>query len=258
MHESLKIQFLGTSTAVPDSGSDTVSFVINDTILVDTGWSSVHNLRMRGIDPTTIRHIIFTHMHHDHYLSLPSLLFYWLMKGKPLDELTIIGPSADLRLVVNASLQFLQTDRFYADRTHPKLVELEDGSRYENESFQLETCRTKHPVQGLCCKFVDKAAGKTFAFTGDTAFHPPIAELVQGCPLLIHECSLGPVEANPERNKALHSGAVDAGKIASLAQVEKLLLVHGTSASSSQSVEKAASVFAGPVHWPADGEIVLL
>jgi ribonuclease BN (tRNA processing enzyme) len=75
-----RVTFLGATSAVPDAGCDTASFVINDRILVDTGWSVVGNLRNLGIDPNQIDTLIFTHMHHDHYLSLPSLLFYRRMR----------------------------------------------------------------------------------------------------------------------------------------------------------------------------------
>jgi ribonuclease Z len=258
VHKQSKITFLGTSTAIPDKGSDTASFLINDTILVDTGWGVIDNLRNYDVDPTSLQYVIFTHLHHDHYMSLPSLLFYWMMKKKSLNGLKIIGPPEDLKKVVSASLTFLQQERFFRDSGFPELIELLPGDTYEQSGFKLETCGTIHPVQGLCYRFNDYETGQIFSFTGDTAFHPPIAEFVKGSSLLVTEASLGAVESDPDRNTAQHSGAVDAGKMAALAQVDKLLLIHGSLGSSEACVQAASEHFDGAVQWPKDGETIFV
>jgi ribonuclease Z len=258
INQSTRITFLGTSTALPDAHSDTASFVINGKYVVDTGWSVVHNLRRLGIEPTDIEYLFFTHMHHDHYLSLPSLLFYFLMRGKELSDLKILGPVQDLDLVVNLALNLLQKDRFFDTKSVPTLIPLQPGDHYENKSFILHTCETIHPVQGLCYRFTDKHTGIVFSFTGDTAYHPPIADHVRGSSLLIHEASLGPIAADPNHNFSLHSGAVDAGRIAQAAQVDKLLLVHGPLTKADACVEAAKQEFAGTVEWPKDGQTIII
>ncbi len=251
-----KVTFLGTSTAVPDVGSDTASFLINDRYLVDNGWSVVSNLRGIGVDPTQIDYLFFTHMHHDHYLSLPSLLFYFLMMEKPLQELKIVGPAEDVGHVVDLALAFLQKQRFYEERGFPEIIPLVPGQSYEDANFQIDTCATVHPVQGLCYRFTDKLSGSIFSFTGDTAPHEPIADHVRGSKLLIHEASWGPVAVDPADNKALHSGAVDAGRIAKAADVDKLILLHGQLSKAEACVEAAAKIFGKPVEWPKDGQTI--
>ncbi|MCZ8512184.1 MBL fold metallo-hydrolase [Paenibacillus filicis] len=256
-HETT-ITFLGTSTALPDAGSDTASLLINRKYLVDTGWSVVSNLRKQGVDPTEIEYLFFTHMHHDHYLSLPSLLFYFLMKRKNLADLKIIGPIEDLERVVKLSMNLLQADRFYSGKGMPTLIPLQPGEPYEDEVFTLHTCETVHPVQGLCYRFTDKLTGKVFSFTGDTAYHPPMADHVRGSSILITEASLGPVAADMNHNPALHSGAVDAARMAEAAEVDKLFLVHGPLSKADACVEAAKQVFSKPVEWPKDGQTITL
>jgi ribonuclease Z len=249
-----KITFLGTSTATPDIGSDTASFLINDRYLVDTGWSVVHNLRTRGIDPNSLDCVLFTHFHHDHYLSLPSLLFYFLNKKKSMSDVTFIGPANDLERVTRMAMDFLQAEHFYPNRGLPTFVPLQPGDAWENEGFRIETCSTIHPVQGLCYRFFDKISNKTFSFTGDTAPHPPIVEHVKGSELLITEASLGPVAANPEQNVHQHSGAIDAGRLAQQAEVGRLLMVHGPAAKAEECIREAQLVCTAPVEWPKDGQ----
>lgn len=252
------ITFLGTSTAVPDLGSDTASFVINGKYLVDTGWSVIPNLRKYEIDPLNIEYLFFTHMHHDHYLSLPALIFYFTMKRKDLASLKIVGPADDLEKVVKLAQQFLQFERFFEDRGTPTLIPLQPGDSYEDENFVLHTCETVHPVQGLCYRFTDKLSERVFSFTGDTAYHPPIADHVKGSSLLIHEASRGPIAVDMNNNPALHSGAVDAARIAEAAQVEKLLLIHGPLSTADECVQVASQIFSKSVEWPKDGHTTIV
>ncbi|WP_127583253.1 MBL fold metallo-hydrolase [Paenibacillus koleovorans] len=247
------ITFLGTSTATPDVGSDTASFLINHSILVDTGWNVVSNLRNLGVQPSDLKYVLFTHFHHDHYLSLPSLL-YFLLSRKKLGEVTFIGPQAELEFVIKQALSFLQVERFWPGVELPKLIPLTPGQSYEAEEFKFTTCPTLHPVEGVCYRFWDKVTGKEFSFAGDSAYYEPIIEHVRGTSLLIHEASLGPVEADPEKNAFLHSGAIDAGKVASQAEVGQLMLVHGPLAKAEESVRAAQEVFTGHVLWPIEGK----
>ncbi|SFJ80336.1 Metallo-beta-lactamase superfamily protein [Paenibacillus sp. UNC496MF] len=252
------ITFLGTSGAIPEAGGESPTFLINGRYLVDTGWTAVANLRNRGIEPLELEYVFFTHFHHDHYMALPSLLYYWLMRGKPLRELKIVGPAEDLELIVKRAVSFLHPERYYGKDDVPTLIPLLPGDGYEEAAFRLETCATVHPVQGLCYRFMDRRSGKTFTFTGDTAYHPPIAEHARGSALLVHESALGPVAADPANNAYMHAGAIDAGRIAEAAGVPKLLLVHALSSRAESCVAAAKVVFRGEVEWPADGQTYVL
>ncbi|WP_240633488.1 MBL fold metallo-hydrolase [Paenibacillus montanisoli] len=252
-----RITIFGTSGAVPEIGGDSPSFLINDKYLVDTGWAAIQNLRGHGVDPLELDYLIFTHFHHDHYLSLPSLLFYFLSWGK-LQELKIIGPAEDLERMVKRALDFLDAERFFAKDEVPTLIPLQPGDNYETEGFRLDTCSTIHPVQGLGYRFTDARTGKSFAFSGDTAYHPPIAELAKGSALLIHEAALGPKAADPNDNAYMHSGSIDAARIAEAAGVDRLLLLHGAASRAEACVEAAKQEFGGSVEWPHFGQTYVL
>jgi ribonuclease Z len=258
LQTGIQLTFLGTSTAVPDPGSDTAHFLINKRILVDTGWSVVENLRRAETDPTDIDLLLFTHLHHDHYMALPALLFYLRMKRKNLNELTIAGPAADVEHVVKRALDFLQHDRFFGNAGTPRIMPLQAGQTIDDEEFVIRSNASVHPVEGLSYRFEEKERGIAFTLSGDTAFHPPLATFAQGSRLLVHEASLGPVAADPNHNPALHSGAIDAGNIAKAAEVDKLVLVHGPLAKADTCVAAAKTVFANEVIWPANGETVII
>ena len=256
--ETTDITFLGTSSAHPEIGGDTASFVINRRVLVDTGWHVTDNLRNLGIDPTSIHHIVFTHFHPDHYLSLPSLFYYILTRTRNLRQLKIIGPESDLELTVNRTIEFLWQGHKIVTAGRPELIPLGSGDSFEADDFRLDVTDSVHPVPGLCYRFTDKQTGVLFSFSGDTAYHEPLADFYRGSQLLIHEATLGPEAGNPDTNAQLHSGAEDAARIAKLAGVGQLLLVHGTRERAPACVEAAKRIFGEAVSWPVKGESVRL
>ncbi|MHA1454337.1 MAG: MBL fold metallo-hydrolase [Promethearchaeota archaeon] len=79
------IEIINCYSNLPMPGTDFIgkhgqSFLIkagNDQILVDTGADGptlLHNMKILGIDPNEITHLILTHGHYDHTLGLPDLL----------------------------------------------------------------------------------------------------------------------------------------------------------------------------------------
>ena len=253
------IRFLGTATVVPEAGHDTASFLINDRYLVDTGWYAAIKMKAYGISPMDLEYVFITHCHHDHYIGLPQILFYLRMRQRERPDrppLKIVGPAADIEHVVELARQLLQPDRFPEAVPMPIVLPIKPGGSYEEDAFRVDTCTTQHPVQGLCYRFQDKSTGVVFSFTGDTAYHPPIIEHVQGSDLLIHEASYGPREMGSDPAWG-HSGAPDAARIAVAAGVKELALIHCTEEQSHASLKAAQQIFP-KTFFPEDGQIVTL
>jgi len=84
----------------------------------------------------------------------------------------------------------------------------------------------------------------SYAFCSDTAFHPPVAEVIQGVNLLYHEATFTE-ELRDWADRTYHSTALDAAKIAQMAQAGKLLLGHFSSRYKSVKpfLEEAKTVF---------------
>lgn len=69
------------------------------------------------------------------------------------------------------------------------------------------------------------ALPRSYAYCSDTAYNPPIIELIKGCDLLFHEATF----ANSEKvraNQTYHSTAEQAATIALKAEVKQLLIGH--------------------------------
>jgi ribonuclease BN (tRNA processing enzyme) len=234
----MHVTFIGTSSCVPDIGSETASFMINGANLVDTGWNTALGMRRYGFDPQDLESIILTHMHHDHCLGLAGLLLYLGLRGPKeasARPLRIIGPAQYLGDVVGAASEFLQIPRFPELDVVHELVPLEAGDSCELNGLRLDTCAANHvsgkgnPEPALSYKVTDPVTGAVFAFSGDTSFHPPLADFARGASLLIHD--------------AAHSTAEEAATIAGLAGVARLLLIHYGSANGTRLLAAAREVF---------------
>lgn len=69
---------------------------------------------------------------------------------------------------------------------------------------------------------------KSYAFCTDTAFHPPIAEVINGVDLLYHEATFLE-DLRPLAEKTLHSTARQAAEMAKRCNASRLLLGHFSS-----------------------------
>lgn len=234
----MNVTFIGTSSCVPAVGSETASFVINETHLVDTGWYTALGMRRYGLDPLRLESIVLTHVHQDHYLGLAGLLFTIGLrgpKGPSAQPLSILGPGEYLEQVVDAAFEYLQLLRFPELRVDYVLAPLRGGESYQVDGLQLDTCAANHvsgkgnPEPALAYKVAERTTGATFAFSGDTSFHPPLADFAKGVPLLIHD--------------GAHSSAREAARIAKMAGVERMLLIHYSPSVGESLLAEAREIF---------------
>jgi ribonuclease Z len=68
-------------------------------------------------------------------------------------------------------------------------------------------------------------AARSYAFCSDTAYHPPVAHVIRGVNLMYHEATFTE-ELRHWADKTYHSTAMDAAKIARMAEAGKLLIGH--------------------------------
>jgi ribonuclease BN (tRNA processing enzyme) len=234
----MHITLIGTSSCIPAVGSETASFVINDKHLVDTGWAAALTMRKYGLDSLGLKSVILTHLHQDHYMGLVSVLFTIGLRGpKEVDAppLRIVGPGDYLQQVVDAAFEYLQLPRFPELAVEYELFGVQPGESVDLDDVRLDTFAANHvsgkanPEPALAYRVTEAATGATFVCSGDTSFHPPLAEFARGAPLLIHD--------------AAHTSASDAAAIAQMAGVKRLLLTHYGQARAESLLAEARKVF---------------
>lgn len=253
------VTFLGTGSVVPDPEGDTASYLINRTHLIDTGWYAAINMLRFEFTPMDLEYVFLTHCHHDHYMGLAGILFYLRMRASERPDrppIKVVGPAQDIQRVVDLARAYLQTERFPDVNCIPEVVALEPGESLDAGALRLDTTPTIHPVQSMALRFTCKRTEAAVTFSGDTAYHPPVADLALGCDLLVHECSCGGQPGNPS-DRCGHSGAPDAARIAATAGVQRLALVHCRRSQHEEVLEAARRIFAD-AFVPGGGEALEL
>ncbi len=254
MEKNNFLRIMGSSWWIPCKGDDCACYLINDHILVDTGWYSVHNMLELGINPANVDTVLLTHTHCDHYLGLAHLIMYWRTQKATLKGLTILGPEETVRAGFERSLNYIlhdSRDLHEEIAEMPKIVEMSNNSIYKFDHFTVESLKTIHAVPGVVYRITDDNTGAVICFTGDTAYRPEYGEFFHDCDILIHECSMGVGPTDPVENKyCLHSSATDAGIVAKASHAKRMLMVHTAPERREACVEKAKSISGIPVEWP--------
>jgi ribonuclease Z len=239
----MKLKFLGTTASIPDVGEDCPCFLVNDRYLFDCGYDVLSALHETECDVSKIDHIIFTHMHHDHYLGLATLLFYYIhspnyieTQTRRIGDLTILGPKEDVERVVNLAFSYLQLDLFYSAEDRPRIVPLDKNDVYETDDAVIKCAPSDHPVDARCFAFTEKG-GSTLAISGDTLYREESVKLFSGADALIHEATLGYREGKGSNG---HSTILEAIRIAELSDIDTLFPMHMSVKTAEYSVEKAA------------------
>jgi len=234
----VRVLFLGASTCIPSAGRETSSLLINGRLLVDTGWSPVAALRAHGADPLAVEAVLVTHFHQDHYIGLPHLLFHQsLTRGAAAGKtLHVAGPSAHAESVLRAANEFLQVDRFPELASDVELLEVSENQAFMLCGLEITSLAVPHksgkgvPEQAFAYRILEPATGAEVVLSGDTSYHPPLADFARGARMLIHD--------------AAHTTARDAAETARKADVDRLLLTHYPMERADAILSDAAAVFA--------------
>jgi len=235
-----KITFLGTASAVASKNQQNTHFVFESgdhTILVDCVGNPIASLELAAVDPLAITDLILTHFHPDHVSATPLLLMdMWLM-GRT-QPLTIHG----LQIVIDklekmmALFDWEEWRDFYPVNFKPLLTD-QPMDLIDEGAIKVSAVPNQHLIPGIGIKVVFPEG--SFTYSSDTEPCDAIVQLANGSEVLIHEATgAGKGHSSPEQ----------AGKIAQLAGVNTLYLIHyPPSCESTEWVSRAKTQFQGAV-----------
>ncbi len=253
------LRFIGVASCVPEVGRETACFLLNETVLVDVGWNAALHMRRFGCDPLAVRHVFITHCHHDHYLGLAPLFFYFAMSGKAQqgdERLVVAGPRTEIGMAVARALAYLQAERYADVNAAVDIVPLRPGAQFDTDRIRVRTAQVVHPTLALAYRFEDKQTGASIAITGDTAYYEPLGRFAAGADVLVHEASAGPEAVDPLAAWG-HSGAPDAARIAAAARPKRLYLVHCPEGKRQAALAAARGIFP-ETYLPTEGDLIEL
>ena len=235
-----KITFLGTASAVPDRNHQNTHFIVetqSGTMLVDCVGNPIVRLREAGIDPLSITDLVLTHFHPDHISGVPLLLMdLWLLGRK--QPLNIYGLDSVLEKfeVMMDLYEWENWGGFYPVHMHS----VNDPDRMviiDRKHLNVQASKVRHMVPAMGVRITLPEG--TVCYSTDTEPCVEVVRLAKGADFLIHEAS---------GSMGGHTGAREAGVIASDAGVKTLILIHYDPVSIPDALKEAArQSFSGEV-----------
>lgn len=231
------VTILGTATPYPRPDQPCSGFLVaspNARLWIDAGSGTLAALQ-RFTDLEQLDALWLSHMHPDHTGDLPALANWLINRADPGKQFPVFGPPGWLSRLT----AFLPTDPELLLR-HIDAHELHDGHRDDVGDLRLTTRAVHHsvPAYGVRIEYGSHA----FAYSGDSALCPALAELAQDADVFV--CESGAATQTIERQPS-HCTPEDAAHAAQQANAARLLLTHlAPSLDAHEAVERAAGLYA--------------
>jgi ribonuclease Z len=251
--DNFEIVMLGTGAAFAplDRENTSLALVWEEGVwLIDCGASPHKRLVQAGIDPQDLRGILITHHHPDHLYGLPSLI-HCLIPTPREEPLLLLAPPEAMNCARQVLKAFEMLERPEVPLETVEIPMHRDSVNqleevYRSTGLRLWTAPVAHTLE--CAGVRAEAGGRTAAYSADSAPCDAIRRLAAGADLLVHEAIFR--EEDRPRMPAGHSTALDAGRTASDAGVDTLILVHFLEATLSDPaalIAEAAGAFTGRI-----------
>ncbi len=264
-----QIIFLGTGTPNPDPGRQGPAIAIivdGQPYIVDCGVGVVRQAATAGIEMKDLTHVFITHLHSDHILGYPDLIFTPAVTGRE-SALNVWGPPGTQAMNDALLAAFAEDVEVRINGGEPaipeayevKVTEVVEQDVIQPAGLTVTPFAVTHGAWKHALGFRFEAGGRSIVVSGDTTYNENLIKHARGCDVLIHEvCSAkGLALRTPEWQKyhsTYHTTGLELGRLA--AQVEpKLLLLHHLlpfGQPEEQVVEEIRETWDGPVEIPED------
>ena len=222
-----RFAFLGTSASVASAARDNTSLVFEAggaAVLADCGGAAIQRLRRLGLDPLALTHAVITHLHVDHAYGLPSLIRQQAILGRRAPLAVVCRPEhvEPLRTLLTVFRLWERPDLFPVALVP---IDLAVGAlACVTGGLRVSTAPNEHGSMPNFAVRVD-AGATALVYSSDTQPSQAVVALARGSDTLVHEATFAERDRGSARHAA-HSSAADAGRIAALAGVRRLLLAH--------------------------------
>src|SRR6266704_2642229 len=200
-----RIVLLGTGTPgpLPDRSVPATAIVVNDAAyLVDFGPGVVRRASaafrdkdIKALEPTKLRVAFVTHLHSDHTVGYPDLIFTPWTIGRRV-PLEVYGPKG-LKAMTEHLLEAYRVDietrtnpngnqREFPDGHKVNVHEIGPGVVYKDANVTVTAFPTKHTFPDTYGYRFD-SADRSIVISGDTSPTQATIDACHGCDVLIHE-----------------------------------------------------------------------
>ena len=255
-----KVVLLGTGTPAPDperSGPATAVVVDDVAYIVDLGPGVVRRAKaaamargLKALEPTKLRIAFLTHLHSDHTIGFPDLIFTPWTMGRRV-PLEVYGPKglkemtdhllAAYRIDIDTRTNPDGNQRTFPEGSKVNAHEITSGVVYKDGKVTVTAFPTKHAMESYGYRF--DTPDRTVVISGDTNPTQTTVDACRGCDVLVHEVhSPAWLAARPEAGGApagtfrqfaekYHTTTAQLAKLATEAKPRLLILYHYSSVS---------------------------
>ncbi|RLI95336.1 MAG: hypothetical protein DRO92_01960 [Candidatus Altiarchaeales archaeon] len=209
MNREMKILFLGTGEAFSERAN--TSILIDERVLLDCGLTTLQQLMRIKFKLKRIEVIFISHLHADHYFSLPSFLVTCYEESRK-NTLNIIGPIEIEEYIRN--LLYLAYRKNFDDLNFKINIKNVRNS-YRFEDYRFSFAPMEHSVPCLAVSI--KRDGRV-TYTGDGIPTKEVIKIAKNSDLLIAEAYKENIEG--------HSSIMKSVKFAKESNSKRLALVH--------------------------------
>jgi ribonuclease BN (tRNA processing enzyme) len=187
---ALTVTFAGSGDAFGSGGRHQACIHLRPAegspVLLDCGATSLTALKQLELDPGEIAAVFISHLHGDHFGGLPFLILdgQFSRRTAPLE---VVGPPGTARRLADTMECLFPGSSTAARRFGVTVTELAPGAVVTAGGTTAGAWAADHPSGAPALILRLTLAGKTIAYTGDTAWTSAIASAAADADLLIAE-----------------------------------------------------------------------
>jgi len=235
----------GTPSPDPDRSGPALAVVVDDVpYLVDCGPGVVRRAAaawqqgVRGLAPDLLERVFVTHLHSDHTVGLPDLIFTPWVVGRE-GPLHVFGPPGIESMTEHLVAAYAEDIEIRSEGYEDNDPEgcrviahtIEPGVVYEDERVKVTAIPVSHGQWKHAYGFRFDTPDKTIVVSGDTARSAALTEAARGVDILVHEVLSAEVfETLPKDiqryHGSFHTSTIELGELAKEAQPKLLVLSH--------------------------------
>jgi len=188
----VSLRVLGCGDAFGSGGRSHTCFYLDapdSKLLIDFGASAIVAMNRFGVDPRAVDAVVLSHLHGDHFGGLPFLLMDAAFISRRTRPLVIAGPHGTADRVRQAADALFPG--FWA---HPKtfaleFLELVDGQPLNVAGATVTPFGVIHDSGATAFGLRITCAGRTVAYSGDTAWTDRLLDVARDADLFLCEAT---------------------------------------------------------------------
>jgi ribonuclease BN (tRNA processing enzyme) len=187
---ALTVTFVGSGDAFGSGGRNQACIHLRpqggSAVLLDCGATSLAALKRLGLDPGEIATVFVSHLHGDHFGGIPFLILDGQFSRRTA-PLSVVGPPGTSRRLADTMECLFPGSSTAPRRFGVDVTELAPGTSAAACGWSARAWKADHPSGAPALILRLSLAGRTIAYTGDTAWTDSIADAAAEADLLIAE-----------------------------------------------------------------------